>query len=72
MKVRWWYLALFVIVGVGQRLSESRQGRGILLVAGLVALLGAAIAWLTGGGPRIRSTDRDVSQDTPVDDHMLP
>ena len=72
MKARWWYLAFFVVFGVGQRLSESRQGRGILLIAGFVAVLGAAIAWLTGSGARIRSSDRDMSQDTPIDDHMVP
>ena len=74
MKARWWYLAFFVIVGVGQRLSESRQGRGILLIAACVAVLGFAIAWLSGSGPRIRSPDRDMSdlRDTLIDDHMLP
>ena len=74
MKTRWWYLAFFVVFGVGQWLAQTRQGRGILVIAGFVVVLGVAIAWLSGAGPRIRSSDRDMSdlRDTPIDDHMVP
>jgi hypothetical protein len=74
MKTRWWYLAFFVVVGVGQWLAQSRQGRGILLIAAFAAVLGVAIAWLTGNGPRIRSVDREMSdvRNETIDDHMVP
>ena len=73
MKTRWWYLAFFLVVGVGQWLAQSRQGRGILLISAFVVVLGVAITWLTGSGPRIRSSDREMSDlREPIDDHMLP
>ena len=74
MKARWWYIAFFLVVGVGQWLAQSRQGRGILLIAAFVAVLGVAIVWLTGSGLHIRRSDRDMNdlRDTPIDDHMLP
>ena len=74
MKARWWYLAFFVVVGVSLRLAESRQGRGVLLIGGLAAVLGVAIAWLSRSGSQTRSSERDMSNlgDTPIDDHMLP
>jgi hypothetical protein len=74
MKARWSYPALFVAVGLFHWLSPSRQGRGILLLIAFALVLGLAIAWLTGSGPRIRSSERDMSdpRDIPIDDHMLP
>ena len=73
MKARWWYLAFFLVFGIGQWLAQSRQGRGILLIAAFAIVLGVAIAWLTGSGPRIRSSEREMSDlREPIDDHMVP
>lgn len=68
------YLALLAAIWACMWLAESRRGRGVLLIAAFAFVLGLAIAWLTGHGPRIRSSGRDMSdlRDTPIDEHMLP
>jgi len=77
MRVRWWHLALLLVLVLGAgpyvyRLAQTRQGKGILLLAAFAIVLFSAIAWLTRAGPRIRSSERYMEASLPPDDHMVP